>query len=282
MAGRILELVLKNLEEDADAILRFMASNGLVANASKTVFMLLNHKDKSEEKIPISIKVGNNDVVQERNTKLLGMKIDDNLSWKEHFSGKNGLISALNKRLFTLRRVANHIPRDKLFQLAHALWVSKLRYGLQLCTEVRILDTETKNGNLKAVQIAQNKLLRLLDNSPISEKKSTHDLLASTGLMSVNQLAASIKLTETWKSIHIPNYPIQLEPNVIDRPESDRTVRTTTYRMWNQDARTRAEKESFSRNAAKIWNTAPMAIKNATTLNTAKKEIKKHCKTLPI
>ena len=121
-----------------------------------------------------------------------------------------------------------------------------------------------------------------MDNSHISERKSTESLLASTGLISVNQLAANIKLTETWKSINLPNYPIQLEPNVIDRPETDRIVRMSTNRMWNQDARSRAEKESFSRNAAKLWNAAPLSIKNAKTLRIAKNEIKLHCKSLPI
>ena len=34
--------VKSNLEDDAAAILSFMASNGLMANPQKTVFMLLN------------------------------------------------------------------------------------------------------------------------------------------------------------------------------------------------------------------------------------------------
>ena len=158
-----------------------------------------------------------------------------------------------------------------MIQLAHALWMSKLRYGLQLCTEVRINNNEPINGNLKAVQIAQNKLLRLLDNCLISERRPTELLLKNTGLLSVNQLAASIKLSEVWKSINLVNYPIQLEPNVVGKPDTDRTLRTSSCRLWNQDAKTRAERESFSRNAANIWNNAHLAIKNATTLTAAKK-----------
>ena len=282
VAHKHLEMVLKHLEVDADAILSFMASNGLVANSSKTVFMLLNHIDKNVNRIPVSIRVGRTTIEQETSTKLLGMTIESNQNWKEHFFGKSGLISALNKRLFAIRRVANHIPHDKLKQLAHALWISKLRYGLQLCTEVRLCQSEPTNGNMKALQIAQNKLLRLLDNSTLSERKSTESLLENTGLLSVNQLAASIKLTEVWKSIHQENYPISLEPNNPGLQENDRILRASSSRLWNQDARSRAEKESFSRNAAKIWNAAPLGIKNASALNSAKRVIKIHCKTLPI
>ena len=32
------------LEEDANGVLTFMASNGLVANPKKTAFMILSHK----------------------------------------------------------------------------------------------------------------------------------------------------------------------------------------------------------------------------------------------
>ena len=63
VASRQLEIVLKLLKEDAAAILAFMASNGLVANTKKTVFMLLNHRAKKED-LPISVQVGSNMVAQ--------------------------------------------------------------------------------------------------------------------------------------------------------------------------------------------------------------------------
>ena len=220
--------------------------------------------------------------MQDKSTKLLGMQIEDNQSWKEHFSGKGGLIASLNNRLFSIRRVANHLPRDKLTQLSHALWMSKLRYGLQLCMNVRSHETELLNTNMKATQIAQNKLLRLLNNSTLKDRVNTEQLLKNTGLLSVNQLAASIKLMEVWKSEHIKDYPVQLEPNNTTGNSSGRNMRPTTSRMWNQDARTAAEKESFSRNAAKIWNTALTELKIISTKSAAKKAIKEFCKSLPI
>ena len=53
-------------------------------------------------------------------------------------------------------------------------------------------------------------------------------------------------------------------------------------RKWNQDAKSTAAKESFSRNAAKLWNLALLAIKTAKSLSLAKKEVNKYCRTLPI
>ena len=160
--------------------------------------------------------------------------------------------------------------------------MSKLRYGLQLCTNVRIESTEKKNGNMKSLQIAQNKLMRLLIKVPYRDRTSTEELLNKTGLLAINQLAASIKLCEVWKSENIVNYPVHLEPNNHTTVPCDRSVRPSTTRKWNQDAKSTAEKDSFSRNAAKIWNAAPPSVKNAKSLRAAKNEIKKFCKTLPI
>ena len=221
-------------------------------------------------------------VTQEHSTKLLGMSINDTLNWKEHFYGKNGLIASLNKRLFAIRRVANHIPREKLIQLAQAIWMSKMRYGLQLCTNVRTEEPERKNANMKSLQVAQNKLMRLLTNSSYKDLTSTKELLEKSGLLSVNQTAASIKLIEVWKSLNISKYPVHLEPNKSTNDENSRVLRPTSVRAWNQDANTTAARESFSRNAAKIWNAAPENINNAKSINIAKKEIKKYCKSLPV
>jgi hypothetical protein len=49
-----------------------MASNGLVANPSKTVFVIMGDKTIEETKL----KVGENEIVQSRKSKLLDMNVD--------------------------------------------------------------------------------------------------------------------------------------------------------------------------------------------------------------
>ena len=207
--------------------------------------MLLNYKNENKDLSPVKIRAGENYVIQEKSTKLLGVTIEESQSWREHFYGKNGLFSSLNKRPFAIRRVANQIPRNQLIQLAYALWMSKLKYGLQLCTNVRTEESEKKTGNMKSAQIAQNKLMRLLINVSYRDRTSTSDLLNETGLLSVNQLAANIKLCEVWKSEKIVNYPVHLQPNNSALTYSERSVRPTTSRKWNQDAKSSALKDFY-------------------------------------
>ena len=71
-----------------------MASNGLVANAGKTAFILLNVKNMDNSEV--ELKIGETLIKGQSSAKLLGMKFEDNQKWREHVQGKNGVISALN------------------------------------------------------------------------------------------------------------------------------------------------------------------------------------------
>ena len=73
-----LEEILSNLKHDAKQIINYMAINGLVANASKTVFMILNlTKKEAQKEITKDIEVGTTTVTRSESTKLLGIEIDD-------------------------------------------------------------------------------------------------------------------------------------------------------------------------------------------------------------
>ena len=86
-----------------------MASNGLVANESKTVFMMINSKKSREEQVR-KIMICNSEVTESTSSKLLGMVIDNDLKWKGHIYEKGGVLSSLNQRLFTIRRP--HAPKQ--------------------------------------------------------------------------------------------------------------------------------------------------------------------------
>ena len=69
-----------------------MASNGLVANPTKTTFMILNNNRKKDD-IPIEINIGQATVLQETSAKLLGVKFQDTQHWNEQVNDKGGVIS---------------------------------------------------------------------------------------------------------------------------------------------------------------------------------------------
>ena len=199
--------------------------------------MLLNlTKHECESHLSKNITINNCLVERSTSTKLLGLTIDEKQNWKEQIEGSNGLVNALNYRTFTLRRIKNQIPRNELIKVVQSLWMSKMRYGLQFNSRVRTNPSDPVNQNMKAVQVSQNKMLRMIDGVSLKDHVTSQSLLKKYNLSSANQLAGEIKLLEAWKSIHIPEYPFQMMRNDTHMANSDRTLRPNSIKIWKDNA----------------------------------------------
>ena len=277
--GKSQEEVMEKLEEDSKNILQFMASNGLVANESKTVFMMLNSKISAGE-ISRKIMICNSEVTESTSSKLLGVTIDNDLKWKGHIYGKGGVLSSLNQRLMTIRRLSNHIHQHKLKEIADSIWLSKLRYGLQLFSEVRTENVQPTSQIMKELQKAQNKLMRALTGKKVSDRIKTAELLESLQMLSVNQISAQIKLTEMWKALNDSQYPLRVQ----QKSETEDVIGTRSMTRGDliETGSTTNSKKSFLGSSTRLWNIAPETIKKVLKFTQAKKLIKAYCKTLPI
>ena len=119
-----------------------------------------------------------------------------------------------------------------------------------------------------------------LDGSRLKDGRRIKDMLDRVELPSVNQLAATVKLTEAWKTVNVVNYPISLLPTKVKM--SEHMVRSGTRKQFNEYAKLKVSKSSFVYDAAKLWNQAPQTIKDCKSLQSAKRTINQYCKSLPI
>ena len=269
-----MEVILRKLEEDAKEILKFMASNGLVANPTKTSFMVLNNRGEEEK---VKIRVGNCTIENESTAKLLGVMVDEDQKWTSHCQG---VVKALNQRTGLIRRMKNHLSGEKVKKLVDSIWTSKLRYGLQLCGKVRISEEMGRNKQLTQLQMAQNRMLRMLANKRIRDKVSIKSMLDKQKWLSVNQTNAQIKLTEMWKMQNDEKYPLKGKRQATTM--EGRETRGNAKGKWIEPGKSEIVQSSFMGDAIRLWNRAPRNIENAKTMCGAKKEIKKYCLTLPI
>jgi len=145
--------------------------------------------------------------------------------------------------------------KKRLQCIVDSLWTSKLRYGLQLCTEARLTEDQPKNQGVTMVQRAQNKMLRVLDGAQIVDQKSTKILLEEQNMLSVNQMAAQIKLTEMWKASNDPQYPIKMK--IRENQEEGMGTRSVTPGDLTERGGLAQAKKSFTIDAAKVCNKAP-------------------------
>ena len=66
------------------------------------------------EEEEIRIRIGTNEINQSESARLLGVTMDKDQKWNSHVWGKNGLVKALNASLYQIRRLKNHLPKDKI------------------------------------------------------------------------------------------------------------------------------------------------------------------------
>ena len=228
----------------------------------------------------MNVNIGNVKVNRQSAAKLLGMKFEDNLKWSEHFHGKGGVIPSLNQRLFLLRRLKSQLNKQSLRKVAEAIFTSKIRYGLQLLGKVRVKINDPKQGDLDSIQKIQNKLIRMLNNVTLVDRQSTKSLLSNIDMLSVNQLNASIKLTEVWKAINNDGCPLKLTNQVCDNQL--RQMRTRNDTALVQNGVTEIRQATFLNDGIRLWNLAPAELKTCKSLFTVKKQIKAFAKLLPV
>ena len=99
-------------------------------------------------------------------------------------------------------------------------------------------------------------------------------------MLSVNQINAQVKLTESWKALNVEKYP-----NIVSQKVNDdgyMISRSSKKGALIVNGKSELRQSSFKNDAAKNWNNAPECIKQCKSLYSAKKLIKKYVQALPI
>ena len=123
---------------------RWFNCNKLVLNLDKTV--LINVKNNSN-----LFQIFNRDILNCKNSKLLGVTFDENLNWADHILNVK---KRLNSNIFLLRTLKNKIDNDCQLLVYYANIHSILSYGITLWGQ---------GTNWKDVFICQKKAVRILN-----------------------------------------------------------------------------------------------------------------------
>ena len=277
------KIVLKTLEGEANNILKFMASNYLVANPNKTVF-LLNSKKREDidprnmENGKAKIKIGDSWIEEEKDSKLLGLHIAQNLKSKTHVKKT---IPELRKRTGLLKRLSPYVPQEELPLLAEGLFNSKIRYALSVYGTCRTKDSDPITKDMKSLQTAQNVMLRVITNTRRMDKKSIKELLQKTKMLSVNQMTAQHILVDTFK-IMKHQIPEELHEKLTrDLSTTTMTTRRSTKAML--PSQQLIKKKCFTTQAISLWNDLPEGLRSTEmSIQTFKAHVKKIVVNYPI
>ena len=154
------------MQQEADNSCDWLSDNRMCVAGQKPKLLIIGTKQKCEGKL----------VEETMSEKLLGITMNNKMTWREHFHGESwrtednnskGLIPQLSQRLGILRKIAPVASRKKLKMIAQGLFYSKLSYCLPLFLNTWGLDnyrdgaTRTSEEDLRKIKVLQNQVARL-------------------------------------------------------------------------------------------------------------------------
>ena len=101
-------------------------------------------------------------------------------------------------------------------------------------------------------------------------------MLENLEWLSINQLSAEIRLIEAWKAANLEAYC--LGETLVKQSKSGYATRSNDVVLFDLGANDIHGSTGFVNTTAKLWNRSPVEIKKASTLDQAKREIRKFVK----
>ena len=247
-----IESVIIKLEEDSKTLLNWVNNNVLKANPDK-FHLILNNSDEN-----LMVKIEDSQVFNSKSKKLLGITIDNNLTFNEHVSN---LCKKASQKLHALARVSGY----KNLAQWRTIMKSFINCQFGYCPLVWMLHSRTLNNQINRIH---ERALRLVYKDYAA---SFDELLSRDGTVTVHERNIQILDVELFKIVNgdAPDILKEVFPLKDSKRYPLRSIfKTRNVRTVNYGT------ETLSFIGPKIWEIVPKAIKRSKTVYEFKKQIK--------
>lgn len=252
-------------------IYKWIESNKLVLNISKTKAIVLGSRHMLCKNPQLKLSIGSTDIEQVNTIKLLGVTIESSLSWSKHI---NNIVVKMGRGIGMTRKCSAFITPSIMKSVIHSLVLSHLEY----CP---VIWSSATKSDLKKLQTAQNKAARLaLGCSYRTSISYMHERLA--WLMVEKKMAVSLLML--MRNIISTGKPCSLAEQL--KMTSEHGYNTRGAASGNIKIKTRPKSNCLKHTgiyrSITLWNTLPNAISSTIhNKTTFKKNIKRYLAKLP-
>lgn len=258
-----IETLEMKLQSDADTVKDWSRKNKMHIHYDKTNYMILSTMYKLNESKQLDLKIANNQIKNTRNQKLLGIHIDDKLTWSTH---TDHLCSAISSKISLLRQLSSYVSIDVQKKFYQGYILPLIDYG-------SVVWGTTSATNIDRITKLQKRAARIILRADYTTPSAAmfHEL----GWLPVNKRLKYNKAVFTYKAVN------NLSPQYITdllKPMSETHSRTLRSSVNGALAVPRSRSSlfdrSFSYSAPRLWNSIPTSIRNSSNLNSFKNNIK--------
>ena len=254
-AGSDLHLIQSSLSHDLEKLSKWLVSNRLTLNATKTEFMLISSRQRLTT-LSDTLELSIDNVLSEQvpSVKSLGIYIDDNLTWHSHI---DKLCKKIASAIGVIKRVKPFVPQSTLLNIYNSLVQSNFDY----CSLIWGTCGKTLSNKLQKLQ---NRAARVITspNFDVDVDSLFHKLSwKDSKSQRQNQNALMVFKSLNWL---VPEY---LASKFMKRNESNYSLRDSVNKLVNPFPRTNYTKNSFSYSGTTLWNSLSCNIRESGSLN---------------
>ena len=252
---------ISTVEKEFEKILNWLADNKLIINLDKTHLMLFTYRARPLE--PITITVKGHTITEIKETKFLGIMLDNKLTWNAHI---DHISKKVSKSVSLLRMLKHSFPSRILKSIYHSLIYPYFNYG-------NIIWGAAATTLLDPLRRLQRKCIRIICSATFDAP--TGILFKRLNLLNIDQIydfkcanfiyctLNNIKYTLFKESVHrngsFHSYSTRSRDQL--RPNHCRLTRFFT---------------SFINYGMRKWNVIPANIKSAKSVYSFKRKLKKY------
>ena len=229
-----------SLNNDLVEILRWGKTNLVEFNANKTHKLMISNRHDSSD-FP-QILMNDTVVGDESSVSMLGLTLDNRLSWKKHITSVG--ISAARKLGFLFRAKSYFSPAQHL-----ALYKSQIRPVMEYCSHVW---AGAPACHLHILDSIQRKAIRLVDDDTL-----THNLQSLSHRRAVGSLSLFYRYYFGLCSSEL----CKIVPNPLTfRRRTRLASNKNPYLVSIDRCRTSSHASSFIPHTAVLWNKLPLTV----------------------
>ena len=268
--GRTLTEAQNKLQLCVDNTVHWLNCNMLIVNPSKSCTMTIGSRAMTRG-TKLKITINGSTLTETDCFKLLGIELDQNITWKNQISATAKKISS---KIGLIRRLQNYLPTRTIQLLYAPLIQSHIDYCLSVwgaCSK----------SQLAQIQKLQNRAARVFTKN-FKRTISSRDLCESLGWMSVSERFRF----HTCSLIYRCLYDKHIINNMTDTFISDLTFVRNKHNYGTRNSynkhlnipkpRTEQYKHSLLYNGPILWNSIPLFIRNSDNLDFFKAKLKSY------
>ena len=256
------------LQSYVNDTVEWLDKNGLIVNPSKSNVMVIGSKQRTEN-LKLNIFIKNSRIEQTRTFKLLGVNIDNNLTWKQHTSS---VVKKISSKIGLVKRLQTFLPNQIIRKLYAPLIQSHLDYCLTVWGNCLSQDRHK-------IQQLQNRAARVFTNN-FDRNVSSHTIRKQLNWMSVSDRFKYLTGCLIYKCLNDCNISSSMQNTFINNFSAASSVHNYNTRfsanncLYVPRPKTEYLKKSLTYYGVILWNDIPQLIRNADNLSDFKTKYK--------